>query len=101
MSSMIRSCSRGSMTYMKGLPSLLEAFRTRVASPPTPAIIPQHSLGRSATAWSTRTCASGAAILIVPVPALPEDPAVERVLDVVDVVGPDAGREVLPAAVAD
>ena len=33
--------------------------------------------------------------------ALPEDPVVEGVLDVVDVVGPDAGRQVLPAAVAD
>src|SRR5215207_352373 len=142
MSSMIRSCSRGSMTYMNGLPSVLAARSTRVASPCRPAIMPQHSLGRSATAWSTISCAREGAILkcddrplagrsgAPPGPGralrqpaappsagraalgarqssasspsdLPEGAVVEGVLDVVDVVGPDPGRQVLPAAVAD
>src|SRR5690242_17459930 len=49
-------------------------------------------LWTSATAWTSYVSPGG---------SLPEDPAVQRVLDVVHVVGPEAGGEVLPAAVAD
>src|SRR5262245_57606474 len=46
------------MTYMNGLPSLLVARWTRTAVSPRPAIMPQHSFGRSATAWATSSWAS-------------------------------------------
>src|SRR5688572_29020044 len=118
------------MTYMNGLPSLLVAGSTRTAVPPRPAMRPQHSFGRSRIACATSSCASSggrrtsgnatarrphdgprhrpAAVALghrggtaVTAAELPEDPAVEGVLDVVHAIRPEARREVLPAAVAD
>src|SRR5262245_47170129 len=100
MSSRIRSCSRGSMTYMNGLPSLLVARKTRTAVPSCPAIMPQHSLGSSARAWATSCSASSRGMITGALP-LPEDAAVEPLLHCLVVVAPQAGGEVLPAAVRD
>ena len=57
---MIRSCSRGSMTYMNGLRlGVGRAVDDAPRRPPWPEIIPQHSLGRSAIAWATSSSREG------------------------------------------
>src|SRR5665647_419246 len=99
MSSIRVICSRGSITYMNGLDSVLTARSTRVAAPPLPPMRPQHSSGASARAWAINSSASAAG-RITPGPLLPEHAVVEGLLDIVDLAGPDAGGQVLPATVA-